>query len=209
MMTMRSVRVALWVSVLAISANPASADPIVFATRVNFDAAFPSALVENWDRFSAAATFPNGSTTAGITYFSSRGVALVQNTFLQTTFPNTLGRTEGGFFTPGDTITFGFAAPLMAFGIDINTFARANGSFATITNTGEVIGSFFNPFPGRSTGQFVGFSTGLPFQAVTIFGIDTFTLDTLREVPAVPEPASLWLLGTGAVALLARRRRQR
>ena len=207
---------------LALStARPAAAVPITFASRAAFDAAFPGASIENWDAYAAGTTFLNGSTNNGITYTSSTGDAVVENGFLFTTAPNGLGRTGQGqgqgvdFFSGTDAMTFGFAAPLFAFGIDINTFDTTAGGYTATTNTGEVINSVFNPFPGAGTGEFVGFSSTTPFTSVTIAapgGFD-YTLDTLRDVPAttaaVPEPASLTLLGMGLSGVVAARRRRR
>jgi len=196
---------------LLVIAAPASATTIPFASRAAFDAAFPGAIYETWDSYAAGTTIANGGTLKGITYNSSAGIAVVQNNFLNSTPPNGLGRTPINFFDSADTIQFTFGTPLTAFGIDINTFATASGAYTATTNNGDVVGSFFNPFPGAGTGQFVGFSSTVPFTSVTIAtpAGSTYTLDSLRAVP-VPEPATIALLGTGlAGALAARRRRSR
>jgi hypothetical protein len=149
-------------------------------------------------------------------------MAVVLGQKLPTTFPNSLGRTEdfsSDFRGIGDAITFQFDSPLIAFGIDINTFLTLNGGFTATTGTGEVAASVFDPFPiagstGQFTGQFLGLSTTVPFQTVTISASTSlpFDLDTLRAVSAVsatPEPASLCLLGTGIVSTLVARRRHK
>ena len=194
---------------LVASASAASGATVTFNSRASFDAAFPGAAIENWDAYSDGLIIPDGSTLNGITYNASGvGDAIVTNAFLPSTLPNGLGSTPSEFFSPPQTMTFGFAGPIFAFGIDINTSATAIGAYQAVTNLGELVLSAFDPFPGATTGQFVGFSTTLPFTSVTISapGGFTFTLDTLRFVVAgevVPEPASLLLLGTGLAAFAA------
>ncbi len=185
--------------------QPTLAVATPFATRAAFDAAFPSAVVENWDSFASGTTFANGSTTNGVTYNSSNGNALVTNSFLVTTSSNGLGESTNGFFLSTDTMTFSFPTAQQAFGIDINTFDTVNGGYRATTNTGEIIGSFFNPFPGFGTGQFLGFSTPSPFTSLTIAapGGFSYTLDTLRRVP---EPTSLLLLASGLMSLIGYQR---
>jgi len=191
-------------------AQPASAAAIVFSTRAAFDAAFPGATIQNFDGFAAGTIL---GTVNGVTYDASIGDPVVTNAFLPSTAPNELGSTPAQFFPANESMTFSFASPVSAFGIDFNTFATANGSYSATTNLGEVVGSFLNPFPGFSTGQFLGFSTDLPFTSVTLSATNGFAynLDTLRYTTdaSVPEPMSLWLLGAGLAGLAAYRRRSR
>jgi hypothetical protein len=80
----------------------------------------------------------------GVTYSASTGLPLVTNRFLTTTTPNGLGRTDVGFFLAGDTATFTFATAITAFAIDVNTFAKEDGSYSALLNTGDQLTSLFN-----------------------------------------------------------------
>jgi len=195
-----------WLTVA--SASAAFGATVTFGSRAAFGAAFPNAAIENWDIYSDNLIIPDGFSLDGIVYNASGpGDAVVTNSFFTSTPPNGLGSTPGEFFAGTQTMTFGFGAPVVAFGIDINTFAVANGAYQAVTNLGEVVPSVFDPFPGLPTGQFIGFATTLAFTSITISSpaSNVYTLDTLRFV-VVPEPASLLLLGMGLVALARARR---
>ena len=198
---------------ICFAAVPVAAHAVIipYASRAAFDAAFPGSVVENWDGFAAGTVFPDGTTANGITYTSSAGNAVVTNVFATTTSPNGLGDTSAGFFASADTILFGFSNPRSAFGVDINTFAEVSGAYTATTSGGDVVGSVFNPFPGVSTGQFVGFSSDSPFSSITIAAASgfTYTLDTLRATSAVPEPGSLALLGAALASIGFIRRRKK
>jgi hypothetical protein len=154
----------------------------------------------------------DGSTVNGITYSTSTaGDALVTSAFVTSTGANGLGDTVVGFFQAADTVTFSFASPVSAFGIDVNTFDAVNGGYSGTTNAGDVVLSSFDPFPGFNTGQFLGFSSTAAFTSITIAapGGFVYTLDTLRYVPAqVPEPSALLLVGVGLATAGLRRRRK-
>jgi hypothetical protein len=192
-------------AVLSFSALAANAALVTFGSRAAFDATFAGSVVETWDSFASGTSFANGSSTNGITYNSSSGSALVTSGFVFTTSPNSLGNTTNGYFDVNEGITFTFSAPVLAFGIDINTFAKGAGAYTATTNLGDIAGSVFDPFPGFSTGGFIGFSSDVAFTSVTISNVSgvSYTLDTLRAVDApvsVPEPGSLAL---AAFALLS------
>lgn len=197
-------------ALLSFSALAADAAIVSFDSRNAFDAAFTGSVRETWEGFANGTTITDGSTFNGITYFISLESALVTSEFLSSTTPNALGRTPDGFFGPGDTITFTFAAPILAFGIDISTEGQTGGLYTATTNLGEIVPSLYDPFPDSRFGQFIGFSSDAPFSSVTITGDSEFgyVLDTLRAVDApsnVPEPAglalvALALLSLGAVA---------
>ena len=78
-------------------------------------------------------------------------------------------------------MTFIFPSAITAFGISTNTFDTSTGGYTATDNLGDVILSFFDPFPGFGTGEFVGFTSTVGFTSVTIAapGGICFTLDDL------------------------------
>jgi hypothetical protein len=201
-------------AVVLVTASVANAAPIVFSSRVSFDAAYTApTLTEGWDGLAAGTAILNGSTVNGVTYNSNTGGADVLGGYFNTTNPNQLtGHTRGGSgWQFGDTLTMTFPFAVSAFGIDFNTFAAANGAFKATTNMGEVITSFYDPFPSASTGQFLGFSTSMAFTSITIehsLNVDSYGLDSMRAQAAVPDAgSSLLLLGMSLAGLRAWRKR--
>ena len=190
---------------------------VTYASRASFDTAFPASVVETWDGYAAGTTFADGTVAGGITYSTPAADARVQNVFFFTTGPNTLATTDGFLgFGPDNPVTFKFSGLLSAFGIDISTFNRLSGSYVATTDTGETALSSFDPFPVFGAGHFLGFSSNIAFDEVTIATATPvtarFVLDTMRAVPgsetpaAASEPGSLALLVASLLALAAIRR---
>jgi hypothetical protein len=186
------------------------ASTTTYSSRASFYAANPGVTIEGWDGLSSGTLI---TVLNGITYTTNDGTALVTNAFLPLSTPNTLGENVNGFFLASDTMTFTFSSPITAFGISINTFDASTGGYTASDNLGNVIGSFFDPFPGFGTGEFVGYTSTTAFSSVTISapGGFAYTLDDLAYgggTSTTPEPSSLLLLGSGAVGLAGMIRRK-
>ena len=183
------------------------ASTTTYSSRTSFYAANPGVTIEGWDTLASGTLI---TVLNGITYTTNDGTALVTNAFLALSPPNTLGENVNGFFLPSDTMTFTFPSPITAFGISINTFDTSTGGYTATDNLGNVILSFYDPFPGFTTGEFVGYTSTIPFDSVTIAapGGFSYTLDDLAYGTTVPEPSSLFLLGSGVFGLAGMLRRK-
>jgi hypothetical protein len=190
-------------SAVLLFAGPANAAIITFPNRAAFDRDVTGEIVETWDDNAVGTVIPDAGILDGIIYSTSGPeAARVGNFFQSLSLPNSLGDVFDDFFSPAEKISFSFPGSIIAFGISINTFAEGTGAYSATNDLGDVALSFFDPFPGFSTGQFVGFSSDTPFSAVTIAALGDFingyTLDDLNFVPvAVPGPATLILVGAG------------
>jgi hypothetical protein len=183
--------------------------------RASFQAAVAGGTISG-QNFDSIANGTILSTLGGVTFGASQGSPLVTNAFLTTTTPNGLGSTSLGFFGSSELATFAFANPITAFAVDVNTFATTNGAYTATLNTGDVVLSLFEHFPGFTTGQFIGFVSDTPFSNVRIAATSGFsyTLDTLAfgsaaglsPVP-IPPALPLFAAGLGIVTFLARRKK--
>jgi hypothetical protein len=122
---------------------------------------------------------------------------VVTELYLTSTGENGIGAEKDQFFLSSQKVTFSFTIAITAFAIDINTFATKSGAYVATLSNGLSAFSLFQAFPGfrsngepKTTGQFLGFSSSIPFSSVTISGADAgnFTLDTLLYQPEQPKP---------------------
>lgn len=187
---------------------------VTFMDRITFSGAIVGETVETWDDDPDGTVIPDGGMLDGVIYSTPFGDAVVTDFFLPLSPPNGLGALTAEFFGAGESITFIFPTPIVAFGISFNTFAISAGAYLLTNNLGDVAPSFYDPFPGFGTGQFAGFISDTPFFAVTVTnpGGISYTLDDMiylgAQQAAVPEPGSvaLWASLTLGACLLRRSR---
>ncbi|MDH3767778.1 MAG: hypothetical protein OES99_04930 [Gammaproteobacteria bacterium] len=203
---------ALGAAVIMVFAGMPAMAGFISVDRAAFAAAVADGTISSED-FEGFAPGDLLGVTAELTYSASLGDPVVTG-FLTTTSPNGLGSTSvsGGptvdeFFLIEENAAFAFTEAITAFAIDINTFARGDAAYSASTNTGDVITSLFEVFPGETTGQFIGFVSDTPFTSVTIAALSgfSFTLDTLvygdASAVVVPLPGTVLLLLGGLPAL--------
>ena len=126
-------------------------------------------------------TYDNSSTTANLVFTTIYGIDSNPTT------PGAMAMT--GYSPSAPPVTVSGESVLGADGLVYNAGASFN-PFTPIADLASVLGTGFDlsPFQGDTTGSVYVFQTSLPESAL-------------------PEPASLSLLGLGAVALVSRRRK--
>jgi len=208
---------------------PASASIITFDTRIAFNAAAPGLPVETFESglvapgavqactgplSSAAAStcFPAGGLLAGVTYASSLasvadmvvlGAGGVSGNPTKALGPNQFASTFNILFS-GSPVAIGFdvfPGPT-AGNVLISAFSPANATLGVFTISALVAPDFFGLISTDAIGRLnIASQSSLAGELV-----DNLAFGPASPTP-VPEPTSLLLFGSGALALAARRRR--
>ncbi|MEO5740518.1 MAG: PEP-CTERM sorting domain-containing protein [Vicinamibacterales bacterium] len=210
---MKKTLLAAWL-VLA-SAVGANAATITFTDSAAFFAALGATpyTTETYEGLAVNTTISPGTTVNGITYssFPAGTSGRIDNTFNRIGDRSLALTGSQNFFLPGQSIDVSFA-PTTAIGVFFNVNPSAPNSLFIQTAVGTAGNG---PAYDQSTLYFVGLISDSPFSSARIggtTGAQSFNLDNLTlatGTTSVPEPASMFLLGSGLLALRMRARRSR
>lgn len=188
-----------------------------FATTSSYtnEAAFSAALGATPVTLESFESAPGGSATSLI--FPTVDVSCSGSTYCPGFFGvSSLMPTDGSqgvFYATPDTITFTFAAPVNAFGINVGDLGTVGATDFSATLSNGDAATFFTGYSGISYGQlFVGVIDSTPFTSVTFYGTapdDGIYFDRM-QIAAVPEPETyaMLLVGLGLLGAASRRKKQ-
>jgi hypothetical protein len=203
------------------------AHPNADAARVSFLANLTGVGTETFEGFAAGTAPPLALTFPGAGTATLNGDWSTELISISGTGTNGFGRypISGNKYWEADTNAFSidFSTPISAFGfygVDIGDFGGTviltmSGGMNKILNVPNTMGS--NGSIDGSVLYFGFYDTSNSFTKITfgntntddVFAFDDMTIGTLEQIhPQIPEPASLFLMGTGLLVIASRCRKR-
>lgn len=205
---------------VAFASAPARADTVVFTSRTLFEAAATGLTTIDFEGIApenSVANFATPLTIQGVTFSGSPTgmISVLDDGFFAPLFQFNSGAVLGGFSYIEVTLPTG----ITAIGTDLMSTNPSGSPFQVVLATGE---TFVVNTPLRPERGFFGITTDVaiasirfttmsagPFQSPGIPLLDNFSFGRSQNPAAVPEPATLLLLGTGLAGIATRARRRR
>lgn len=213
---MKSIYLLVCALALVLAPSAANAGVITFADRATFEATGTIAENYGFEDFPANDfTYPpNPWTTHGVTYTTGDNIVVGSNTVYDPisnvftyNFWSPVSGTIGGSYN-----MFGFDLAMIGASSPVTLQIFTNSgtySYAGLLVPNASVAQDFYGFSATGGEHFTGFNLSSLVGNGSAPVIDNVTLGTTREITAVPEPASMVLLGTGVAGLIAQRRRRR
>ncbi len=198
----------------------ARAADATYTVQADFDAATAGATTESFETLAGRALGLAAIVAPTLSISTTATPIAVQSAANSPEVGNGAFATDGTHYVlvyrpnlPQGSITFTLPGPSTAFGLALTDIGETAGTITLSTNAGAYASGAqllsFPPIVGNGAAYFAGLTQNTPFSVVTltVTGIDeSYGLDAVRVLAAVPEPASALTLLGGLFALAGLRR---